>query len=257
MALLEGKNLIVFGGGNGIGAEVVRAYAEHGASVASFGINREAGEQVIAEAAERGKGHLSYRRVDIRDQDTVREGIDDAVREMGGVNGISVPAGMDQQSPAAQVTEKDIDDVFDVNVKGLMYAAAAAFPYLKVNGGSVTTYSSGAGVEGFPGMPVYSGAKGAVLGYTRAIAAEWGPYGIRANSICPSADTPMLVKFKEEMDPEMRRQTEALFAMKTPLGGKPGTPRDIANVDVFLASDLAGFITKQTVPVDGGFTPAT
>lgn len=254
--MLRNKKLIVLGSGHGIGAETVRTYAEDGASVAALGYNAEAGQQVLKEASSHGAQDqtFTYQQVDIRHQESVRQAIDAAAQTLGGLDGITVTAGMEEQLPAQDVDSSQLADVFGVNIFGLMFAAAAAFPHLEENGGgSIITYSSGAGMDGFPQMPTYSAAKGAVLAYTRSIATEWGPHHIRANVICPAITTPMMEQFMAEKTPQERQAMEEVFAAKIPLGGKPGAPRDAANVNAFLSSDRGRFITGQTIPVDGGF----
>lgn len=252
---LLGKKLLVVGVGNGIGKETALRCAEGGASVAGFGVNVEAGQQVIKDAAERGRegATFTYRPVDVRDRAAVKEGMASIVQEMGGLDGIIITAGTEHRAPAEELDETQMEDVFDVNTFGAIRCMVEAFPYLKENGGSVAVHSSGAGVEGHPYMSLYSAAKGALGSYVRAVAREWGKHGIRVNVICPSVETPMLDRFRGDT-PEERKQTEEMFAAKTPLGGKPGHPRKAANANAFLSSDDGDFITGQHLAVDGGFT---
>lgn len=103
-----------------------------------------------------------------------------------------------------------------------------------------------------PSLAAYSAAKGGVLAYTRTIAKEWGRYNIRSNVIMPAAVTELLEATVNDMDPQRRAEWEAWSASKIPLGGKLGRAEDAANLNLFLASDMATYIHGQTIGADGG-----
>lgn len=253
---LTGKKLLVIGGGNGIGAQTVLTYAERGASVASTGINTEAGQRIIKEAANRGSSDASftYQRLDIRDEQAAHEAVDAAVQSMGGLDGITITAGMEAQISAVDVTTEHLHDVFGVNVFGPMYVVAAALSHLVDNGGgSIIAYSSGAGMDGHRNMLSYGSSKAALLGAVRSWATDWGHHHIRANAVCPAIITPMMEQFMANKTPEERQAMQEEFASKILLGGEPGTPKDAADLNAFLSSDESRMITGQTIPVDGGF----
>src|SRR5829696_1716914 len=172
---LEGKRTIVTGGASGIGAGTVRAFAREGASVISVDINDEAGERVAREADQLGPGSVSYMHMDMSNESEVKSVFAEAISRLGGLDALANIAGNDQQKPAEDVTEADIDRIFNVHVKGMFFTNAAVYRTFKDNGGgSIINASSGAGVTGYPGSPVYSAAKAAMLGYMRTVAYDWG-----------------------------------------------------------------------------------
>jgi len=249
--LLAGHRIIVAGAASGIGAATVRACVEHGAAVAALDIDDAAAQRLVDELRERDE-KIGYYHCDISDRSQVDAVFAAAVALLGGLDCVATVAGVEQQKPAQEVTEADLAYVFGTNFNGTLFTNTAAFRYLADHGGSLINYASAAGVEGSPRMPLYSAAKGAVLAFTRVIARDWGPFGIRANVVCPAIDTPMLQAYLSGLDPEQRRRRQESLETRFPLGGAPGQPRDAADVNVFLASDLSRFITGQTIPVDGG-----
>ncbi|WP_181779267.1 SDR family NAD(P)-dependent oxidoreductase [Pseudonocardia pini] len=248
--LLRGKRIIVVGGASGIAAETVRAYVEHGAAVLSLDVDDERGREVVASAT--GPGSATYLHCDVADRAAVDAVFAEGVALLGGLDVLAMVAGVEQQKQAQHVTPADVERIVGTNFGGTLNTNAAAFAHLCDRGGSIINYSSAAGLEGAAGMPLYSAAKGAVLAFTRSVARDWGRYGIRVNAVCPAIVTPMLRTFLAGMDPELRRSRAAATAERFPLGGGPGSPREAADVNVFLASDLARFVTGQTLPVDGG-----
>ncbi|MDQ7904803.1 SDR family NAD(P)-dependent oxidoreductase [Phytohabitans sp. ZYX-F-186] len=251
---LEGKRTIVTGGASGIAAATVLAYAREGASVVSVDINDEAGQRIADEANRLGSGKVTYRHLDISDQDAVNHVFDEAVTLLGGLDVLANIAGNEAQKPAEDVTAEDIDKIFNVHVKGMFFTNAAAYRAMQAHGGSIINASSGAGVTGYPGSPVYSAAKAAMLGYIRTVAFDWGDKLIRINAILPAAETDMTKEHFGAMDPETLARYKALYKSKIPLGGWLGTVEQIAAVNVFLASDASSFITGQAIAVDGGWT---
>jgi NAD(P)-dependent dehydrogenase (short-subunit alcohol dehydrogenase family) len=252
--LLEGKRTIIVGGAKGIAAETVRTFVREGAGVASLDVDDVNGKETASGARDLGAGPVDYYHCDITNQDEVNEVLGRAVEKLGGLDCMVVTAGLEQQKAAEDLVESDIDTIFRVNVHGTMYCCAAAYNHMKGNGGSIVTYTSGSGLDGFPEMPVYSASKGAVVAYVRTIAKDWGKHGIRVNTIAPAVMTPLSEEFLAEMDPQRRKMMDDWFAEKVSLGGKMGKPSDAADVNLFFASDLSRFITAQTVPVDGGYT---
>lgn len=257
--LLAGRRIIVAGAAGGIGAATVRAFVDHGAAVAALDVDDAAGERLVADIQkDDAKGDVqagrtvAYLHCDISDRSQVDPVFADAVALLGGLDCVATVAGVEQQKAAEEVTEADLAYVFGANFNGTLFTNTAAHRYLAEHGGSLINYASAAGVEGSPRMPLYSAAKGAVLAFTRVIARDWGRLGIRANVVCPAIETPMLRAYLEGLDPEQRRRRRESLATRFPLGGAPGQPRDAADVNVFLASDLSRFVTGQTIAVDGG-----
>jgi NAD(P)-dependent dehydrogenase (short-subunit alcohol dehydrogenase family) len=251
---LEGKRLIVTGGARGTGEATVLAAVREGAHVVSLDILNDLAEKVVAAANARGPGKASYRHCDVIDRLSVDAVFEDALAELGGLDALAMIAGDEQQIPVGDLTDELIEKGMRVHVKGTIYTNQAAFGTMRHTGGSIINYSSVAGVDGYPGMPMYSAAKGAVLGFSRGVARDWGKYGIRVNSVLPGVLSPLLEQTYNEMNAEQRVHIEAFWATKVLLGGKLGPPAVAADLNVFLASDASRFITGQTIAVDGGIT---
>jgi NAD(P)-dependent dehydrogenase (short-subunit alcohol dehydrogenase family) len=249
--LLAGRRVIVTGAASGIGAATVRACVENGAAVAALDIDDARGRQLVATLAEFSE-EVGYFHCDISERGQVDAAFADAVELLGGLDALVNVAGVEQLKPAEEVTEADLAYVFGTNFNGTLFTNTAAFRSLNDHGGSIINYASAAGVEGTPRMPLYSAAKGAVLAFTRSVARDWGRFNIRVNVVCPAIVTPMLQAYLDGLAPEERQRREATLAARFPLGGGPGMPRDAADVNVFLASDLSRFVTGQTIAVDGG-----
>lgn len=244
---LTGKRIIVTGGASGIGAATVRAYAGEGAKVVSLDVEDGGGEVVAKDAG------TTYRHCDVSDRGEVNDVFATAVGELGGLDALAHIAGIEPSSPAEDTPEDEWDQVLGVNAKATMFTNQAAFRAMRATGGAIINFSSPAGIEGQAGSAAYAASKGAVLGWTRTVAHEWGRYGIRVNAMAPVMSTPMLERHRARLTPEEQQGMDFVLAGRIPLGGKPGDPdADMGPVMVFLASDASHFITGQTLCIDGG-----
>jgi NAD(P)-dependent dehydrogenase (short-subunit alcohol dehydrogenase family) len=254
--LLKDKRVIVTGGLTGIGKATVLSAVEEGAAVVSM--SRQSPDssnaaQVLDAAAQLGKGPIRHLQCDVTDQANVNTAFAEAIDLLGGLDAIVNSAGLEHQGPAEDLTADVLLDQLKVHVLGTAFTnAAAAKHYMTVGGGAIINYASYAGANGMPGMAAYSAAKGGVLGYSRTVAKDWAPHGIRVNVVMPGVITELAESWLKEMDAERRAQIEAWFAATIPLTGKLGKVEDAANLNVFLASDRASFIHGQTIGVDGG-----
>ncbi len=248
--LLADRRVIVSGGAQGIGAAVVHAFVREGARVASLDIDDERGRKVVAEAGDA----TTYHHCDVRRRAEVEAVFARAAEELGGLDVLVNPAGIEAAMPAEELTDEEWDRVFDVHVKGTFYTNQAAFPYLREAGaGRIVNFGSGGGIRGQRGSAHYAAAKGAVGAWTRTVAQEWGPHGITVNAVVPSAWTRQYESHRARMTPEQLADHDRHMQGVIPLGGTHGDPlRDIAPVVVFLASDLSHFMTGQSVSVNGG-----
>jgi NAD(P)-dependent dehydrogenase (short-subunit alcohol dehydrogenase family) len=248
MERLDGKRIIIVGGTSGMGEATVDGFAELGANVIFFGRNETAGEEIA-----RRSGAV-FKRLDMKDHPTVRERIDEAAFELGGLDALFNPAAMEPEfSPAESIPEDSFETVMDTNVTGTYLTNIAAFPHLKEKGGAIVNFTSATGFVGFPGRSHYAASKGAVAGWTRSIALEWGRYMIRVNMISPAIWTPMYDRIRASMTPEQLKAHDESQLKTTPIGGKLGDPKsDYLPVAAFLASDSSRFMTGQTFAVDGG-----
>jgi len=243
------KKVIVVGGASGVGAACVRSLAAAGASVVSLDISEQMGMSVAQAAGQRFLG------CDTTDRDQVFSVVNHAASELGGLDALVHTAGILVQGPAEQLTEEDWARVMDVNARGPMLTNLAALPHLKKGErSSIANFASSAALTAYPNGAAYAASKGAVTAWTRSIAVEWAPFGIRANVIHPSAATPMLEQHRKRLSEEEKTAYDELIRQKVPLGGKFGDPdRDIAPVVTFLVSDGARFVTGQNIAINGGY----
>ncbi|KDA05370.1 3-oxoacyl-ACP reductase [Microbacterium sp. CH12i] len=250
---IEGKRIIVTGGARGIAETVVRAFAAAGARVVSFDVSDDAGAKVAAEATATGPGSVVYRHVDVSNRAETFAAVDSAVAELGGLDSLFHIAGVERSGPVEDITEADLDVILNVNVKGTFFINQAVFPHLKTNGGAIVNFGSDAGLAPYPNGAHYAASKGAVMAFDRTAAAEWGPFGVRVNTVVPAMWTPMYNEHRERMNAEELAAHDAIMGAMVPLGGRLGDPAtDIAPVLVFLASDASRFITGQIISVNGG-----
>lgn len=254
--MLQGKKIIVTGGVTGIGRASVISMVREGASVVSVSRAAPTSDKAVAvvEAAKKlGSGKVMHMQLDITKQADVNSVFDKAVAFMGGLDVLVNSAGIEQQKPTEDLTEQDLHEQFAVHVLGTAFTNSAACRHMKTTGGgSIINYASYAGVVTMPMMAAYGAAKAGVIAYTRVIAQEWAPYNIRANVLCPAVTSEMSEDWYAEMSPERLAQITAWKKFVIPLTGDLGKPQDAANLNMFLASDLASYMTGQLIGVDGG-----
>lgn len=237
----HGSNAIVTGGASGIGKATALRLAEEGARVAVVDLNgEEAG--TVAESI----GGVS-KPLDIADIDEVRPAVQDLAGQMGSIDLLVNCAGWDRAQPFVDTDSEFWHKVVAINLLGPIAVTHATLPHM-ADGGSIVNVASDAGRVGSTGEVVYSGAKGGVIGFTKALARELARRQIRVNSVAPGpTDTALL----ESFDPS-GKLAEAI-TNQTPLR-KLATPEDIAAAICFLASADAGHITGQVLSVSGGLT---
>jgi NAD(P)-dependent dehydrogenase (short-subunit alcohol dehydrogenase family) len=247
--LLENKRILVTGGASGIGAATVRAYVREGAHVVSLDVNDADGARVADDAG----GGATFLHCDVADRQQVFAAFERAVAGLGGLDVMANVAGVERRTPAEDIADDEWDLVFDVNVKGTLYTNQAAFQHLRLAGGRIINFGSGAGIRGQAGSAHYSASKGAVMAWTRTVAQEWAKFGITVNSVVPAIWTPMYDAWRARMSDQERMIHDMAMQHVVPLGGKLGDPdHDAGPVMVFLASDLSHFMTGQCFAVDGG-----
>lgn len=252
-ARLAGKRAVVTAGAQGIGLAISRALLEAGCSVLVH-FHSSAGEaRTLADEARRQDRTCATFQADLTETEGCEAMVAAAVRELGGIDVLINNAG----SLVARRSLGDADDEFwaevmSLNLGSLRRVSRAALPHLvaaagKSGGASIVNLSSLAGRKGgHPGSLVYSTAKGAVLTFTRALATELGPQGIRVNALAPGLI--LGTNFHNtHTSPESAKATVAGIPL-----GRAGTPDDVARAAVFLASEWNGFITGATIDVNGG-----
>ena len=232
---------MVTGAGSGIGAATARMLHAEGASV---GILDRDTDRAALVAGEVGGSAVA---LDISDIEAVAPAVADLVGGLGGIDILVNAAGWDRAMPFTDTGADFWRQVVEINLLGPIAVTHAALGHI-TDGGAIVNVSSDAGRVGSSGEAVYSGAKAGIIGFTKALARETAPRGIRVNAVAPGpTDTPFLASFDES-----GRLAEAM-QRQTPLR-KLATPEDVANAIVFLASADAGHITGQVLSVSGGLT---
>ncbi len=254
---LTGKRIIVTGGASGIGASTVSAYVGEGAQVASLDVTDEAGLKVVeqANAASQGGGQATFYHCDIAQPEEVFSTFETAVAGLGGLDVLAHIAGVDRSKPAEDWTLEDMNFMWSINLNGTILCDQAACRQFRKEGkGAIINFASDVALAGMPNGAIYAASKGAVLSWTRTIAAEWASkYNVRCNCVNPTMKTPMYEQYKASLSPEALEAFLANEKQRVPLGGEMGdADRDMAPVMVFLASDASRFINGQILPVNGG-----
>ena len=243
---LEGKPVLVTGGGSGIGASIVRAFARQKARVGFLDIAREPSVRLVEELTSQGFS-VTYEYCDVTDIDALREAIGRIRAVNGPVRVLINNAAHDDRHATESVTPEYWDDRIAVNLKHQFFAAQAVLPDMQAaQDGAIVNFGSISWMTGQGGMPVYTASKSAVLGLTRALARDYGSYNIRVNSLAPG-----WIMTERQVEKWLTPQGEADL-MKAQCLKRKLYPDDIAKVAVFLASEEAGACTSQQFIADGG-----
>ena len=244
---LRGKTVLVTGGGSGIGAAITRRFAEQGSKVGFLDIADEPSTKLAAELTAAGH-QVRFIHADLKDIDALRQGIG-AVREIFGPIGILINnAAHDERHATPDVTPEYFDDRIAVNLRHQFFAAQAVLPDMQAaGGGSIINFGSVSWMVGQGNMAVYTAAKSAVLGLTRSLARDYGPFNIRVNAIAPGwiMTERQMTRW---MTPEGDAERLARQCLKRPL-----QPDELARATLFFASDEASACTNQQYVVDGGW----
>lgn len=245
---LEGKIALVTGGGRGIGRAIALRFAREGADVVvHYGHSAGEAEETRAAIVRLGRrAHVVEAALGAADDS--RRIVDEAARALGPLDVLVSNAGMEVRADVLEVTEKDWDQVLDVNLKAAFFVAQAFARHVTSAGrrGAIIQVSSVHEDLAFPGYAPYCASKGGMRMLTRDLAVELGPRGVTVNGIAPGAiETDINKELKDDAG-----KTAALLR-KIPLG-RLGTPDDVAGVAAFLASDDARYVTGATYTVDGG-----
>ncbi|HEY6473066.1 MAG TPA: SDR family oxidoreductase [Acidimicrobiales bacterium] len=243
MGLLDGRTAVVTGGGSGIGRATCRRMAEEGARVAVVDLDGESAEAVAKEIDGLPFG------VDVGEPEAVRSAVDEATSRLGGLSIIYNNAGTSAFNRLHEFDPAEWERVLRVNLTGVWAGIRAAAPHMLAGGGgSIVSTASISGTRPAAGEGPYAASKAAVAALTASAALEYGP-AIRVNSVSPGMiRTAMTAPWFQYMPDQEER-----FVRDTPVA-RVGEPEDVADVVVFLCSDLARFVTGQNIVVDGGLT---
>ncbi|MEM8797021.1 MAG: glucose 1-dehydrogenase [Pseudomonadota bacterium] len=256
MKSLDGKIALITGGGQGIGRATARQIAEDGAVVIIANRNEEAGRAVEQELAAAGHD-VSFVRTDVTKEADVEDLLAFVSEKYGRLDIAFNNAGtMHAAAPVDQISEREFDHVFDVNVKGVWLCMKAEIPLMMKNGsGAIINTASVLGLTAVPNNAAYVASKHAVIGLTRAAALEYGSKGIRINALSPALTNTEMAKeglLKGNTAEEEIAAKEA--AMRAHPIGRIGEPEDMAAAVSWLASDASSFVIGQSINVDGGWT---
>lgn len=244
--LLKGQTAIVTGATAGIGKAIAKRFAEQGAFVVVIGTNTERGEAVASElAALPHSGGALFLKVDVSNHSEVDSAVKTILEKRGTVDILVNNAGITRDQLLMKMTEDDWDTVMDTNAKSCYNTCRALTrTFLKSKKGRIINVSSVVGLTGNAGQVNYAASKAAMVGFTKALAKELASRNILVNCIAPGfISTPMT----DVMTPAQRETTLAAIPL-----GKMGSPDDIANAALFLASSLSDYVTGQVITVDGG-----
>ncbi len=245
MKLLEGKVVIITGASRGIGRGIATVFAQQGAHVAfTYSSSKEAAQQLEKELQSLGTKSKGYQSNAASFEDS-QELVDQVVADFGTVDVLINNAGITKDNLLMRISEEDFDKVIEVNLKSVFnMTKAVQRTMLKQRKGSIINMSSVVGVKGNAGQSNYAASKAGIIGFSKSIALELGSRNIRSNVIAPGfIETEMTAKLPEDVIKEWRQGI--------PLK-RGGTPEDVANVCLFLATDLSAYVTGQVIHVDGG-----
>ena len=244
--LLAGRTAIVTGAGAGIGKGIALGFAASGARVAVLELDAETGGRTAAEIAARGGEALALP-TDVRDGDALERAVAATRERLGAVDVLVNNVGGTFRAAFLETREKGWDAIIRANLKTVLHGTRAVAPGMieRGRGGSIINVVSIEAQRAAPGYAVYAACKAAVVSFTRSMAVELGPHGIRVNAIAPD------ICLTEGLERLIDEADRARHPSIVPLG-RAGVPADVAGAAVFLASDLAGYVTGVTLPVDGG-----
>ena len=248
--LLQNHIAVVTGAGSGIGRAIALGYAREGAQVAALDIDGSSAAETAKAIRDAGGKAMSLA-LDVTDRKACAAAAGEVQKQLGQVSVLVNNAGIVRRNPfGSDAAVKDWDDIIGINLNGVFNATHAFIGQLRASKGRIVNIGS---IQSFvhvrtPSSTAYTSSKHAVLGLTRALAAELGNDGVRVNAIGPGfIETPINAKMRAEI-PERAK----LFVEHTPLG-RAGKPEDIVGPAIFLASDLSAYVTGSIVMADGGY----
>lgn len=243
--MLKGKVAIVTGGTRGIGFEIVRKYLANGAKVTLFGSRQQTVDAALKKLHEENESYeVTGMFPKLTDASEVEKAILDVKDKYGKIDILVNNAGISQSTPLYDYTAQEFDKVIDLNVKAVFYAILPAAKIMKAQGGGcIINTSSMVSISGQPAGVGYPTSKFAVNGITISLARELGKDHIRVNAVAPGVT-------KTDMVAALPKQVVDAISAKIPLG-RPGEAEEVANAFLYLASDLASYVTGEILSVDG------
>ena len=245
MKLLEEKVAIVTGASRGIGKGIAQKLAEHGADVAFTYMSSEDKANALQKELEVSGTKIKAYKSDASSHDAADELITAVLEDFGTIDILVNNAGITRDGLLMRMSEENFDQVIDTNLKSVFNTTKAIQKtFLKQRAGSIINITSVVGIKGNAGQSNYAASKAGVIGFTKSIALELGSRSIRCNAVAPGF---IFTEMTEELDERLIQEWNDGIPMK-----RSGTTEDVANLVLFLASDLSTYITGQVINVDGG-----
>lgn len=249
---LEHKIALVTGGAKGIGEAIVRVFAREKAAVLIADLCEDEGIKLAGQLKAEGY-QAAFVRTNVGEPADIQAAVNEAVSRFGGLDILVNNAGIVEQDCLLEdETQEEWTRVLSVNLHGTFLGCRYALPYLKRSKGCIVNIASISGITATRGCAAYCASKAGVIGLSRALAADYAPFGVRVNALCPSAcETPMMKQYFTVYSEEEVR--EKVSRLSGPIG-RMCLPEEIANGVLFLASPENSYLSGLTFPVDGGYT---
>lgn len=242
--MLENKVAIITGGTRGIGFETVRLFLQNGAKVALFGSREETVNKALQELKEENENYeVIGLHPTLNSEQEIQEAFQEVNQKFGHIDILINNAGISSSTPLVNYTEKELDNIININIKSVFLCAKTAVNYMKEKGGVILNTSSMVSLYGQPSGCMYPASKFAVNGITKSLARELAPLNIRVNAVAPGITATDMVS-------SLPKEVIAPLIKTIPLG-RIGKPIDIANAFLYLASDMASYVTGEILQVDG------
>ncbi len=249
---MQGKVAVVTGGGLGIGRATAVLFAQKGARVAVFDLDRTSGEETVALVKQAGSEGI-FCRVDVADESQVRAAVDEVHRAFGRLDILVNNAGIYKKGDLLEVSLADWNKILSVNLTGAFLCSKYCVEKMVgAGGGVIVNVASEAGLVGIKGQVAYNVSKAGVIGLTRSAAVDFADRNVRVNCVCPGTTyTPLVAE-------ALRREADPVAARRSLESCRPanrlGRPEEIAHAIVFIASDEVAYATGSALVIDGGYT---
>lgn len=243
--LLKGKKAIITGGARGIGKEIVLCYLKEGASVYIIDLLESDFMKEFEEAAKANGGYVIFKQSDVSDEEKISACINEILKDSDGIDILVNNAGITRDGLLFKMSSEDWEKVIKINLTSAFYISKIVARHMrKRKTGSIINMASVVGITGNIGQANYSASKAGLIGLTKSTAKEVASKGVRVNAIAPGF-------IQTEMTEKLGEKVIETYVNLIPLK-RMGDPKEIASVALFLASDLASYITGQVIRVDGG-----